>query len=639
MSETNETPGCDHVLIADSHGESIDAETFLRTFDLARVPAHPGCYLMRDDTGKVVYVGKAVHLRSRIRSYLNDQDTRYRVKFLMRRVARIDFLVTDTEKEALLLENSLIKEHQPRYNVRLKDDKTHVSLKLNLRHAWPRFTVTRKRVKDGSRYFGPYASAVAVRETLKQLQKVFPLRTCPDAVLNNRTRPCLYHQIGQCSAPCVGLVSSEDYRDTVRQAVLVLEGRNADVEKLLIEKIESHAAALEFEKAAQVRDRLYALRETLERQRTVRDSGAGDQDVFGMHCQGRYSVIQVLTYRGGRMTGGRPYSFGRQEMPAEEVFASFLMQYYQQSAAIPDEVLVPFALEEAATLAELLSDERGRKVTVHCPERGEKRTLVALAERNARSAFEEKRLAEKANQDLTEQVGRVFQLDPPPRRIECFDISNVQGTNAVGSMVVFEGGVPDKSRYRRFSIRLVEGQDDFAMMREVLLRRYTRAVAEDDLPGLVLIDGGKGQLNVAVAVFKDLGIDNQPVAGIAKARALDEGGHSPERFFVPGRKNPIILPQNHPVVLYLARVRDEAHRFAVTYHRQRRTTAALRSALVEIPGVGEKRARALLRALGSVKRIRESGVDEIAAVPGVSETLARTILEHLQRAGRPEESA
>jgi excinuclease ABC subunit C len=336
------------------------------------------------------------------------------------------------------------------------------------------------------------------------------------------------------------------------------------------------------------------------------------------------------------MTGGRSFSFNQRETVIEEVLSSFLLQYYSDASNVPSEILVPFEIDEGDVLSEILSEQRGAKVSVHWPQRGEKRALVTMAERNAKNNFEEKRLAEQANRDLVVQLKEKLRLGKDPRRIECFDISTIQGNQAVGSMVTFENGVAAKARYRRFSIKMVEGQDDFAMMREVLLRRFKRAIEESDLPDLVLIDGGKGQLNVATTVFNDLGIEDLEAVGIAKSRALDEGGHSPERFFLPGRKDPVILQQNSPVVLFLARIRDEAHRFAITYHRKRRSKTMLSTTLTSIPGVGPKRARALLNRLGSLAKVRSAAMDEIAAVPGFSPALAAIVKEHLAPSGGAE---
>jgi excinuclease ABC subunit C len=608
------------------------AEEFLATFETGKVPTGAGCYIMMDVKGKPIYVGKAKNLRARIRTYMNQSDSRYSVQFLMKRVARIDFLVTNTEKEALLLENSLIKQHKPRYNVQLKDDKTYISLRLNLREDFPRLTVVRRYRKDGAKYFGPYHSAASVRQTLRQLQQMFPLRTCTDHVLNNRTRPCLYYQMKQCCAPCVDYVDREAYHEIVQQVVMILEGRSGELENALRGRIQELAGELRFEEAAVLRDRIQALHRTTERQRTVDVSGQEERDVFGLYNEGAFTEIQILFYRGGKMLGGRTFSFKHREMPEDELVGSFLLQYYSEAPVIPREILVPVALEDGDVLGELLSEQRGGRVVVACPQRGEKRALVGLAIRNAQSSFEDKQLADKANRDTLEQLQQALKLPKFPERIECFDISTIQGTNTVGSMVTFDGGEANKSRYRRFSIRNVEGQDDFASMREVMMRRYTRGIAENDLPDFVVVDGGKGQLGVATAVFKDLGIEDLPHAGIAKARTLSEGGRSEERFFMPGRLNPVLLPQSGPVVRLMARIRDEAHRFAITYHRKKRGKAALGTTLTKIPGVGPQRARTLLKSLGSLAKVKTASAKTLAAVPGISEELAYAVYAYFHPA-------
>lgn len=603
----------------------------LTDFRLAETPQGPGCYLMRDTKDKVVYVGKAKNLRARLRSYLNENDTRYTVKFLLNRVGSIECLVTNTEKEAVLLENSLIKQYKPRYNVRLKDDKTYVSLKLNVRHEYPRLTVTRQHAKDGSKYYGPYSSAGAVRQTIRQFQKLFPLRLCRDSVLYNRARPCLYYQMKQCAAPCVGKVTPEDYKAIVRQVELAIEGRNDELERSFLEQIRTLSEALNFEEAATVRDRLFALRKTLERQKAVTVGEAGDRDVFGVHTEGRFREMQVMFFRSGKMVGGRSYTLKNGEMPLEEILGSFVLQYYADAPLIPDEVLLPVEIDEAETLEEILMDQRGKRVRIHSPQRGEKRQLLELAAKNAAQSFAEKRLKEEAQSDMLRDIQEKLGLAALPNRIECFDIATIQGEKTVGAMVVFEGGNPSKGRYRKFAVRGAQ-HDDFASMREVLLRRYQRAVEENDLPDLVLIDGGKGQLGVARTVLEDLGIEHIGLVAIAKSRAEEGGSHSPERFFVPGRKNPIILPQHSPVVLYMARIRDETHRFVNTFHRKRRTKSALSTPLVEIPGVGPKRARQLLQHFGSMARLREATVEEIAQTPGFSSQLAATVREYVSPA-------
>jgi excinuclease ABC subunit C len=612
-----------------AHRETV--EHFRDHFDVSRAPAASGCYIMKDEKDRPIYIGKARNLRARIRTYLNESDSRYSVKFLMRRVAHIDFLVTANEKEAFLLENSLIKQYTPRYNIQLKDDKTYISLRIDTRGDYPRITIVRRYRKDGARYFGPYHSASSVRQTLRQAQRLFPLRTCTDHVMENRSRPCLYYQMKQCLAPCMGLVTPEAYHDVLRQVILLLAGRSDDLEKMLIAKIAEHAEALEFEEAARLRDRLYDLRRTMEKQRIAGMDDVADRDVFGLYTSGLITEIQILFYRGGRMIGGRNFSFERREMPVDELLSSFLLQYYAAAPAIPREILLPIDLEDAETLGAILSEERGGKVRVYWPQRGEKHALTGMACRNARKSFEEKQLEEKAGRGLAEALQKALHLPAPPARIECFDISTLQGRQTVASMAVFENGHPAKKRYRQYNIRGVTGQDDFASMGEALMRRYKRAIEENDLPDLVLIDGGKGQLNVALRVFRDLGIEDLPAAGIAKSRAEKGGGASPERIFLPGRKNPVILRQSGPALQLLARIRDEAHRFAITAHRKRRGKAALSTRLTDIPGIGPRRARLLLNKAGSIARIREASPREIAELPGFSEKLARQVLEHLNR--------
>ncbi len=629
MSEPIATSPHERLTFVGAPSKRKSPEEFLESFDLSSVPTSPGCYLMRDAKDRVIYIGKAKNLRNRIRTYINDQDSRYSVKFLMRRVAHIDFFLTTNDKEAVLLENSLIKQFKPRYNVQLKDDKTYVSLRVNTKEDFPRITVVRKHRNDGASYFGPYASAYGVRDTLRQIQRVFPLRTCSDHVLNNRVRPCIYYQMKQCAAPCVGYVTPKAYGEIVEQVRMVLSGRSKELQKQLEGAIREKADALKFEEAAVLRDRLRGLQQMLERQRTVEVRGVEDRDVVGYFAQGRYIEIQVIFYRGGKMLGGRSFSFKHREMPIEEILGSFLLQFYSEAPVIPAEILVPDSIEEADTLEEILREQRGAKVAIRRPQRGEKRALVDLAARNAKNSFREKQLAEKAQVDLLEVAKEKLKLRAMPNRIECFDISTHQGEKTVGSMVVFEGGVANKDRYRRFSIKQVDGQDDFASMREVLMRRYKRAIEENDLPDLVLIDGGKGQLNVALAALRDLGIEDLEAVSIAKSRPEERGGRSPERFFLPGRSNPVVLPQNSPVVLLMARIRDEAHRFAITYHRSRRSKGVIRTTLTDIPGVGPVLAKKLLNRFGSLARIRELSASEIAELPGINNRLAEAVESHL----------
>ncbi len=599
------------------------------TLDISAAPTSPGCYLMRNERGQILYVGKAKNLRARLRNYINETDSRYSVKFLMRRVASIEYLVVDTEKEALLLENSLIKAHKPKYNVRLRDDKTYISIRLDPRETFPRLRVVRRHKEDGARYFGPYHDTRAARKTLKQMQKLVPLRICSNHVMANRTRPCIYYQMKQCAAPCVGLVAPEAYARLVEQALLILEGRSAELEQQLLDGIAAAAGALKFEEAAVLRDRLHDLRATVEPQRAVTSGVMDERDVFGVHVEGRFIEIQVLFYRGNTMVGGEAFSFDHVETPVAEILASFLLQFYSVAPVIPKEVLLPVAVDDQDALAELLSEKRGGRVALRCPRRGALKRIVALANDNAKRAFTDRRGQEKAIMDTLEQTRAALHLSRIPERIECFDVSTIQGSNTVAAMVVFEHGLPAKQRYRRYAVKNISGQDDFSAMREALERRYRRAVAEDELPDLVLIDGGKGHLNVALAVLKSLGLAALPCAAIAKSR-VGEGTTSFERFFIPGRMNPIVPPQRGPVVQLLSRVRDEAHRFAIGYHRIKRKKSTITTALLDIPGVGPTLARRLLTQFGSLTRVRQATVEQLARTPGIHATLAQQIHEALK---------
>lgn len=605
-----------------------DEPTVLLDADAA--PAAPGCYIMRDKIGTILYVGKACNLRARLRNYINATDSRYSVKFLMRRAATVEFIVVDSEKEALLLENTLIKKHKPKYNVRLRDDKNYISIRLHPDEPFPRMTVVRRHKHDGARYFGPYHDTQAARKTLKQLQSLFPLRVCSDHVMHNRARPCIYYQIKQCLAPCVGLVGAAAYDELVRQVLLILEGRTKDLERELLRNIKTLSERLQFEEAAVLRDRLRDLQATVQPQRAIVHQGASDKDVFGVYSEGRFIEIQVLNYRNNAMTGAKSFPFDRVEMPVEELFGSFLLQYYDAMVGVPAEIIVPYKLESGNALSSLLSEKRGGRVRIIHAQRGVLYKLVALAAENARNAFRERCGKEKALRDALEDVRDVLHLSTVPERMECFDISTIQGNKTVAAMAVFEDGQPAKKRYRRYEIRGLEGQDDFEAMREVLRRRYTRAKEENDLPDLVLIDGGKGHLNVAVTVLRDLGLDRLGCASIAKSRTEGDSGHSPERFFIPGRANPIVPPQQSPAVLLLSGLRDETHRFAITYHRLKRKKATLTTVLLEIPGVGKHRAQVLLSHFGSMSRLREAVVEQVAAVPGISGKLAQDIVSALR---------
>ncbi len=604
---------------------------------LEDLPISPGVYLMKDRDGVVVYVGKAVNLRSRVRSYFqpSTSDTRAFVPFLEEILGDLEVILVHNEKEALILESTLIKRHKPRFNVMLRDDKAFICLRLDKRHPYPRLEVVRRMKQDGARYFGPYSSATAIRETLRTINRHFQLRTCTDQVLERRTRPCLLYQIKRCPAPCVFDVPQEEYARNVRETELFLGGREPELVEELRGRMFDASEALRFEDAGRIRDQVQAIEKSLERQRTV-FSEAIDQDVFGFWREGPTLVIEALFVRSGKLVSAQGFTFAGQEFPTEELLASFVDQYYASGATLPDEVLLPLALENAELTTEVLSERKGRKVRVATPSRGDKRRLVEMATKNAEQSFIEAKKKHRTEEEILARLQSRLELSRLPRRIECFDISNFQGTMVVGSQVAAQDGAADKSRYRHYKIKSFQGQDDFASIYEVISRRLARG----DLPDLLLIDGGKGQLGAARAALKDAGLLGQvDLASLAEGKVEGEtrdGGalKSVDRVFLPGRKDPLVLRTNSAELFVLQRLRDEAHRFAITFHQKLRRARNFRSVLEEIPGVGEKRRKSLLRHFGSLKRIRAATAEEIAGVEGFPAELARRVEEFLRR---PEE--
>ncbi|MCM0080649.1 excinuclease ABC subunit UvrC [Geomonas sp. Red32] len=594
-------------------------------------PSSPGVYLMKSADGTILYIGKARSLKKRVRQYvLGSGDARIHIRFMVQLVESVEFIVTDTEKEALILENTLIKRHHPKYNINLRDDKTYFSLRMDMRERFPRLSLVRKVPSDGARYFGPYSSATSAKEVLKQLYKVFPLRHYPLATCMARKRPCLYYQIKQCSAPCCGLISEADYAALAEGAALFLEGKNNEIARIYRAKMNLAAEQMRYEDAARYRDLLKAIEVTVERQKVV--SHGGDSDVFGLHRAGEELQIALLHIRGGALTGSRSFRFAW-EMENDEGLASFLNEYYDLDNPIPPSVLLPLPIPEPGALEELLTEKAGKKVSITVPQRGAKLEMVMLAQKNAQTAAEERLAKESSAENLLKDLAERLHLPAPPRRIECYDISNIQGQMAVGSRVVFIDGKADRSLYRRYRIREVLQSDDFAMMREVLSRRF-KPESEEDKPDLIVVDGGLGQLGVLNAVLDDLGVEGVEAAGLAKSRTFrdmesPEISKSDERVFRPGRKNPITLRQNSAPLLLLARIRDEAHRFAVTYHKSIRSKELTASELEGIPGIGPKRKRLLLIRFGSLKGIKDASREQLASTPGMSEAAAQAVWEHL----------
>ncbi len=674
-----------------------------------RVPTAPGVYLMKDRAGRIVYVGKAKNLRARVRQYFRPgADARFFVAtgLLGRVLVDIETVVVDNEKEALLLENHLIKKHQPRFNVNLRDDKQYLVLRIDPRTEYPRVEVVRNIRDDSARYFGPYHSATSCRETLRLLNRHFQLRTCTDHVMKSRERPCLQYQIKRCPGPCVYPVDRDAYGEQVDDVMMFLSGKNDELLGRLRERMHGHAEREEFETAAGLRDSIQAVEKTLSRQNVVQDQFV-DQDVFGMWRADDVVEVVILFIRNGKLVGRRSLRERDQEFPDGEVMANFVQQYYATGTLVPDEILVNVELEEEAVIADWLCSLRGRKVKILRPQRGTRARLMSLAEKNAAASAASRQNRDSDTQATLTKLQERLGLKRLPRRIECFDIAHIQGAATVASMVVFVDGVPARSLYRKFKVKSVTN-DDFAAMYEVLSRRFKRALesglvesgsdagegvevaditemldetalvgeagegaevgeeadleteetevaeaaAEAELesetgegmvrdqeaapvqdswaaPDLLVVDGGKGQLNQALAALKDLGIvitaeKGFDVIGLAKER--DTSGETlPDRVFLRNRKDPIQLRPNTAELFLLSRIRDEAHRFANTFHRERRKRAALRSSLDDIPGIGQKRRRALLRHFGSLKGIKQASLDELTAVAGMGRKAAEAV--------------
>ncbi len=611
---------------------------------LDTLPEKPGCYLMKDAKGEVIYVGKAVNLRRRVRSYFHaSAQQNPKTRRLVAHIASIEWITVGSELEALILEMNLIKKHRPRYNVRLKDDKRYPYIKVHWQDPFPKVTVTRRVEQDGACYFGPYASVWAVHQTLDVLRKIFPFLTCNRPITGKDPRACLYYDIGLCSAPCIGAISQEDYRRMISDLCEFLKGRTEPIVRRLQKEMHEAAEKLEFEKAARLRDQIEAIHKIVERQRVVSQSGL-DSDVLALARDKDQACVEVFFIRGGKLIGREHFVLeNTADVPDPKVLAEFLKQFYGSAGQLPPQVLLPHEVEEAELIREWLNDERrGVHVEISIPKDEEQRALIELAAQNAAETLaalqaQQAAAAHKQTEALA-ALQEALGLSEPPLRIEGYDISHLHGTAAVGSMVVFEQGVPKKSHYRRFNIRTAAG-DDFGSLEEVLTRRLNRWKAAREaaqspvpqkrpdpsfarLPNLMLIDGGKGQLARALKVLRRFGLENEVFAlGLAKAE---------EEIYLPGKKEPLRLPRNSPALFLLQRVRDEAHRFAITANRKRRVRIGLASALENVPGVGPVRRRALLKRFGSVEGVRAATVDEIAALPGFSRKLAQSIKDALE---------
>jgi len=589
---------------------------------LARLPDRPGVYLFRDAKAQVIYVGKAASLRSRVRSYFQESRPRDpKTDALVRGATDLETVVTDNELEALMLEANLVRKHRPRYNIILRDDKHYPFLRLTTNEEFPRLLVARRVQNDGAQYYGPFYPATAMRETLRLTRQLFPLRTCSITIDGRLERPCIQYAIHRCNAPCTGWETSEGYAKTVRDVQRFLAGKDEDLAQRLTQEMEAAAAETKFERAAVLRDQIQSLNKVRERQKII-STDEVDQDVLGVVRQGDDACVELFFVRKGRLVGQEAFFFDRVAGWSDgEILSAFVRQFYRKAVLPAPDVLLSEELPDAELVGEWLSGLAGRRVTLAAPQRGGRREFVALAEENAALALQNHLLSRDDRQQIVlEELRRALGLTAPPNRIEGYDISNIQGTEQVGSMVVWENGGMKKDDYKRFKIRTVEGADDFASLTEVLRRRFGRALEEGSvLPDLVLIDGGRGQLNVGLSVLQELGLDYLPVVALAKQAEEVYQGDSPQ---------PLVLDATSPALHTLQKVRDEAHRFAITYHKRLRSRRTIQSVLDGIPGVGPTIRTSLLKTLGSARRVKESSVAELAAVPKVTPKLAQRIYEY-----------
>jgi excinuclease ABC subunit C len=609
---------------------------------LNTLPSKPGCYIMKNSEGKVIYVGKAINLHNRVRSYYHAcGDGREKVAQLIQEITDIDWILVSSELEALILEMTLIKKHMPHFNVRLKDDKRYPYIKVHWADPFPKVTVTRQMERDGSRYFGPYTSVWAVHQTLDLLRKIFQYRSCDRIITGQDARPCLYYDIKLCTAPCIGVIDQASYRQILDDLCKFLEGRTEAIIARLKNAMQASSEAMNYEKAAAIRDQILAIEKVVEKQKVV-SSKDMDSDVIALARSDGEACVQVFFIRSGKLIGREYFILeGTSDEKTSAILSQFIGQYYDEASFVPKELLLPEDVEEAHIIQQWLRQKRGgEKVELKVPQRGSQRELVQMASENAMETLRALKTqwatdTHKQSEALAE-LQKALGLPQPPNRIECYDISNIQGTAAVGSMVVFEQGIPSKKHYRRFNIKTVEGADDFASMQEVLMRRFKRWQAAEELkkepgahsdlsfsllPDLLIVDGGKGQLGRAVLVLKEFGLlEKVPAVGLAKEE---------EALFQPGKEKPLMLPRHSQGLYLLQRIRDEAHRFAITAHRNLRSKKGIASQLDSINGIGPARRKALIKKFGSVEKIRQVSVEELRELPGVTEEIARRIKENL----------
>ncbi|MEA1946652.1 MAG: excinuclease ABC subunit UvrC [Thermodesulfobacteriota bacterium] len=599
---------------------------------LAMVTSGPGVYVMKDSKDRVIYVGKARNLKKRLASYFTRSRTGplnpdIKTGILVKKISYFETIITDTEKEALILESNLIKRYRPRYNVILKDDKRYPCLRLNLTNPYPNLTVVRKIKKDGDLYFGPFASSTAVRKTLKIIHKTFKLRKCKTKDFKNRSRPCINCQMGACLAPCCLDVDKNRYHEIVKEVTLFLKGRTPDLIQKTKKKMISAANKQDYEKAAVLRDKMFALEQIIEKQVAVTNDFK-DRDVIGIAGSHEYSMITVLFVRSGFLLGTRHFNFSEIISTEEEMIGAFIRQYYEKATFVPKEILIPTQLEDASLLEELLSSIKGKKVSILGPKKGEKLRLVKLASQNAENRLKEFKASAATDMEILIQLKKRLKMDKVPQRIECFDISSISGTEAVAGMVVFEKGKPNKSLFRKYRIKSVDAQDDYSCMAEVLKRRYSKGEKSKPYPDMLMVDGGKGQLNIALSVIESMKPE-QTFQIISIAKKNESKGETQDKIYKPGQVNPVNMGRGGELLLFLEKIRDKSHDFAISFHRQRRGKRFIRSALDSIPGVGKKRKATLLKHFKSIKKIRAATLEELSALPGINRNVANSVKKAL----------
>ena len=595
---------------------------------IPQVPTNPGVYLMKDQAGTIIYVGKAINLKKRLANYFTKiHHTDVKTGILVKKIASFETIITGTEKEALILESNLIKKYRPRYNVILKDDKRYPSLRIDTTQTYPNITIIRKRVKDQSTVFGPFSSAGAVKETLKFINKNFKLRKCKQKEVPRRRRPCLNYQINACLAPCSLDVDPKKYRKIIDEVILFLKGKTPELIQHVKSDMVAAAEAKDYETAAELRDKMFALEKTLEKQ-VAATSDFKDRDVLAVVSESVYSVITMLTVRNGFLRGSRTFKFSEAVATDAELLETVIRQYYDGNRFVPQEILTSLPLDSANALSQILTDSKGQKVALKYPQRGEKKRLTDMALKNAQNALKETTESDRARAEKLKRLQDRLRLNYYPSRIECFDNSNISGTSAVAAMVVFENAEPAKAHYRKYNIKASVGPDDYGHMKEVLERRFKPSKAEAILPNLLMVDGGKGQLHIAMDVIHELGLENTfDVVAIAKKNS--ENNETEDKIFKPNRVNPINFGKDADLLLFLERIRDEAHRFAISFHRKKRSKNALDSILDHIEGVGKKRKAMLLKHFGSVHKIQAATPEELGALPGITNTLAKLIQSEL----------